>query len=74
MTWGGPEDRTSAPLQVWNHIPGGTRNRIVRMALDHADLSSRELEVNSVTSERRILRTVFRETFSSMVIFFTDQP
>ena len=41
----GLEDRTSAPSRVWNRIPDDIRDRIIDMALDHADLSPRELAV-----------------------------
>ena len=39
----GLEDRTSAPSRVWNRVPDDVRDRIITMALDHADLSPREL-------------------------------
>lgn len=42
----GLEDRTSAPSRVWNRIPDDVQDRIVTMALDHAELSPRELDVN----------------------------
>ncbi len=35
----GLEDRTSAPSRVWNRVPDDVRDRIITMALDHADLS-----------------------------------
>ena len=41
----GLEDRTSAPSRVWNRIPDDIRDRIITLALDHADLSPRELAV-----------------------------
>lgn len=47
----GLEDRTSAPSRVWNRIPDDIRDRIVTMALDHADLSPRELAVNFTDTE-----------------------
>lgn len=47
LTYGveGLEDRTSAPSRVWNRIPDDVRDRIITLALDHADLSPRELAV-----------------------------
>jgi putative transposase len=45
---GGPEalqDRSPKPLRVWNRIPDDVRDQIVEMALDHGDLSPRELAV-----------------------------
>jgi len=47
----GLEDRTSAPSRVWNRIPDDVRDRIVTMALDHADLSPRELAVKFTDTE-----------------------
>ena len=45
---GGPEalqDRSPKPLRVWNRIPDDVRDQIIEMALDHGDLSPRELAV-----------------------------
>ena len=47
----GLEDRTSAPSRVWNRIPDDIRDRIITMALDHADLSPRELAVRFTDTE-----------------------
>ncbi len=47
----GLEDRHSAPSRVWNRIPDDMRDRIVTMALDHADLSPRELAVKFTDTE-----------------------
>src|ERR1700761_7157624 len=47
----GLEDLTSAPSRVWNRIPDGVRSRIITMALDHADLSPRELAVRFTDTE-----------------------
>ncbi len=47
----GLEDRTSAPSRVWNRIPDAVRDRIITMALDHADLSPRELAVRFTDTE-----------------------
>ena len=44
----GPEalqDRSPKPLRVWNRIPDDVRDQIIEMALDHGDLSPRELAV-----------------------------
>ena len=43
---GGPEaleDRPSAPSRVWNRIGEDIQDQIVEMALDHSELSPREL-------------------------------
>ncbi|MCW5720708.1 MAG: IS3 family transposase [Devosia sp.] len=45
---GGPEaleDRSSAPSRVWNRIPAGIHDQIIEMALEHSELSPRELAV-----------------------------
>jgi transposase InsO family protein len=47
----GLEDRTSAPSRVWNRIPDDIRDRIITMALDHAELSPRELAVTFTDAE-----------------------
>lgn len=47
----GLEDRTSAPSRVWNRIPDDIRSRIIEMALDHVDLSPRELAVKFTDME-----------------------
>jgi hypothetical protein len=47
----GLEDTTSAPSRVWNRIPTDIRDRIIEMALDHADLSPRELAVKFTDAE-----------------------
>lgn len=47
----GLEDRTSAPSRVWNRIPDDVRDRIIETALDHADLSPRELAVKFTDTE-----------------------
>jgi len=47
----GLEDRTSAPSRVWNRIPDDIRDRIITLALDHADLSPRELAVKFTDME-----------------------
>ena len=51
---GGPEaleDRPSTPGRVWNRIEGRIQRQIVEMALEHSDLSPRELAVR-FTDER----------------------
>ena len=51
---GGPEaleDRSSAPSRVWNRIPADIHDRIIEMALEHSELSPRELAVR-FTDER----------------------
>jgi len=48
----GLENRTSAPSRVWNRIPDNIRERVIAMALDHADLSPRELAVKFTDTER----------------------
>jgi len=47
----GLEDRTTAPSRVWNRIPDDIRDRIIALALDHADLSPRELAVKFTDTE-----------------------
>lgn len=47
----GLKDRTPAPSRVWNRIPDDIRDRIIEMALDHADLSPRELAVKFTDTE-----------------------
>lgn len=52
---GGPEaleDRPSTPGRVWNRIEARIQQQIVEMALEHSDLSPRELAVR-FTDERR---------------------
>jgi putative transposase len=52
---GGPEalaDRPSRPDLVWNRIPDEIRAQIIEMALDHPELSPRELAVR-FTDEKR---------------------
>lgn len=46
----GLQDRTSAPSRVWNSIPDDVRDRIVTMALDHADRSPREAAAHRPTN------------------------
>ncbi|MEZ5783957.1 MAG: IS3 family transposase [Rhizobiaceae bacterium] len=45
---GGPEaleDRSSAPSRIWNRIPTGIHDQLIEMALEHSELSPRELAV-----------------------------
>jgi putative transposase len=52
---GGPEaleDRPSAPSRMWNRIEPEVQDQIVEMALDHSELSPRELAVR-FTDEKR---------------------
>ena len=62
---GGPEalkDRPSAPSRVWNRIAPEVQQQIVEMALEHSELSPRELAVR-FTDERRYFvseATVYR--------------
>jgi len=52
---GGPEalaDRPSRPDRVWNRIPDEIRAQLIEMALDHPELSPRELAVR-FTDEKR---------------------
>jgi len=39
------EDRSSAPSRVWNRIPTGIHDQLIEMALEHSELSPRELAV-----------------------------
>ena len=45
------QDRSPKPLRVWNRIPDDVRDQIVEMALDHGDLSPRELAVTFTDRE-----------------------
>lgn len=62
---GGPEalaDRLSAPRRVWNRIPPSIHDQIIEMALEHSELSPREL-AGRFTDERRYFvseATVYR--------------
>lgn len=52
---GGPEalaDRSSAPSRVWNRIPSHIHDQIIELALEHSELSPRELAVR-FTDEKR---------------------
>jgi transposase InsO family protein len=48
----GLEDRSPHPGRVWNRIPDGVRQRIVRLALDEPELSLRELAVRFTDTEK----------------------
>jgi len=51
---GGPEalaDRPSRPDRVWNRIPDPVRAKIIELALEVPDLSSRELAVRFTEKE-----------------------
>ena len=45
------EDRRPRPLRVWNRIPDGVRERIIKLALDCPELSPRELAVRFTDTE-----------------------
>jgi len=52
---GGPEaleDRRPQPGRVWNRIPDGVRDKVVKLALDEPDLSPRELAVRFTDTEK----------------------
>ena len=52
---GGPEalqDRSPRPDRVWNRIPDDVKDRILELALDLPELSSRELAVRFTDQER----------------------
>lgn len=56
------EDKVSRPSRVWNRLPPEVQNQIVEMALEHSELSPRELAVK-FTEERRYFvseSTVYR--------------
>ncbi|QEH80966.1 IS3 family transposase [Sphingomonas sp. C8-2] len=62
---GGPEaleDRPSAPSRVWNRIGDDIQDQIVEMALDHSELSPRELAVRFTDEKRYFVSeaTVYR--------------
>ena len=48
-------DRSPRPRSVWNRIPDDVREAFVEFALDHEDLTPRELAVK-YTDEKRYLR------------------
>ena len=52
---GGPEalaDRSPRPDRVWNRIPDGVRERIIKLALDEPTLSPRELALRFTDREK----------------------
>jgi putative transposase len=62
---GGPEaleDRSSAPGRVWNRIGANIQGQIVEMALEHSELSPRELAVRFTDEKRYFVSeaTVYR--------------
>lgn len=62
---GGPEaleDRSSAPSRVWNRIGEDIQDQIVEMALEHSELSPRELAVRFTDEKRYFVSeaTVYR--------------
>jgi hypothetical protein len=51
---GGPEalsDRSPRPDRVWNRIPDGVRDQIIKLALDEPTLSPRELALRFTDRE-----------------------
>jgi putative transposase len=48
----GLEDRRPRPCRIWNRIPDDVRERVVALALDEPDLSSREVAVTFTDRER----------------------
>ena len=48
----GLQSAYAAPGRVWNRIPDVVRDRIIRLALEEPDLSSRELAVRFTDTER----------------------
>jgi len=62
---GGPEalkDESSAPSRVWNRIGADIQDQIVEMALEHSELSPRELAVRFTDEKRYFVSeaTVYR--------------
>ena len=62
---GGPEaleDRPSAPSRVWNRIPADIHDQIIELALEHSELSPRELAVRFTDEKRYFVSesTVYR--------------
>ena len=47
----GLEDRSPQPRQFWNRIPDSVRQQVVQMALDHPELSPRELACHITDTE-----------------------
>ena len=59
---GGPEalqDRSPKPLRFWNRIPDDVRDQIIEMALDHGDLSPRELAVRFTDTRHYFVSEAF---------------
>ena len=52
------QDRSPKPLRVWNRIPDDVRDQIVEMALDHGDLSPRELAVRFTNTHHYLVSEV----------------
>jgi len=48
----GLEDRRPRPRRIWNRIPDDVRDRVVALALDEPELSSREVAVAFTDRER----------------------
>ncbi len=49
------EDRKPKPGHVWNRIPDDVRERIVKLALDEPELSSREVAVAFTDREQLVV-------------------
>jgi putative transposase len=59
---GGPEalsDRSPRPDRVWNRIPDGVRERIIKLALDEPTLSPRELALRFTDRENYFVSEAF---------------
>lgn len=62
---GGPEaleDRPSAPRRAWNRLPSDIHDQIIELALEHSELSPRELAVRFTDEKRYFVSeaTVYR--------------
>ncbi len=49
-------DRSPWPVSVWNRIPDKVREDVVNFALEHEDLTPRELAVNTPTRSGTLSR------------------
>jgi putative transposase len=66
----GLEDRPSVPRKVWNRLPQEEREYVVRYALEHQSLSSREIATRLVDVEGRFVSesTVYRLLKNAVLI------
>jgi transposase InsO family protein len=51
----GLEDRRSVPSRVWNRVPDEVRGQVIDLALDHPELSPRELAVTLIDEKAQFI-------------------